>query len=77
MWKKKRCGIYGGILLSHKKEWNLAICKDMNRARAYYAKQNESEKDRYHMILFTCGQNEQAKGEKGRQNEREREETVS
>jgi len=36
----KKIGIYAHdeILLSHKKEGNLAICKDMDRARQYSAK---------------------------------------
>ena len=28
--------IYNGILLSHKKEWNFAICNNMNGLRGYY-----------------------------------------
>ena len=27
-----------GVLLSLQKEWNIAICNDMVRARVYYAK---------------------------------------
>ena len=38
--------IYNGILFRHKQEWNLAICKDMDRAREYYFKGNKSEKDK-------------------------------
>ena len=32
---------YNGILLSHQKEWNYAICNNMDGARVYYAKQNK------------------------------------
>jgi len=46
--------INNGILLSHQKEWNLAIHNDMDRAREYYAKQDKSEKDKYHISLI-CG----------------------
>ena len=39
--------IYNGILLSHKKEGNLAICNNMDRPRGYYAKS-----DRERQILY-------------------------
>ena len=38
--------VYNGILLNHKKEQNLAIYKDMNRAGQYHAKQNQSVRER-------------------------------
>ena len=41
--------IYNGILLSDQKEWNLTICNNMDGTRVYYAKQNKSEEDKYHM----------------------------
>ena len=34
--------IYNGILLSPEKEGNLTICNDMDGARVYYAKQNNT-----------------------------------
>ena len=40
------------ILLSHRKEWNLAICYNMDGAREDCAKLNKSEKDKY---KFICG----------------------
>ena len=40
-WIQKMVYIYNGILLSQWKEWNLAICNDMDGARGYYAKQNK------------------------------------
>ena len=43
-----------GILLSHKKEWNNAICSNIDRPRDYHTKWSESEKDKYHMILLIC-----------------------
>jgi len=42
--------IQNGLLLSHKGEWNLDVCNDVDGARVYYAKWNKSEKDKYHMI---------------------------
>ena len=41
-----------GILLSHKKEWNV-ICID--EPRDYYTKWSQKEKDKYHMMSLTCG----------------------
>ena len=34
--------VYNGILLTYKKEWNLAIYDNMNTPRGYYAKWNKS-----------------------------------
>jgi len=46
--------IYHGILFSHQKEWNLAICKGVDGTRKYYAKWNKSEKEK--IIWFhSCG----------------------
>ena len=39
------------ILLSHKKEWNNAICINRDGYRNYYL----SQKDKYHMISLRCG----------------------
>ena len=38
--------IYNGILLSHKKEWNNAICSNMDGPRDYYTKQSKSDRER-------------------------------
>ena len=38
--------IYSGILLSHKKEWNNAICSNMDGARDYHTKWSKSEIER-------------------------------
>ena len=43
-WIKKMCYIYNGILLSHKKEWNDAICCNMNGSRDYYVTWSKSER---------------------------------
>ena len=47
--------IYNGILLNHKKEWNNAICSDMDGPRDCHTGWSKSDKDKYHMILFLCG----------------------
>ena len=43
---------HNGILLDHKKEWDLAICNNISRSSEYNAKQNKSEKDKFHMISY-------------------------
>ena len=35
------------ILLSHKKEWNTAICSNMNGLKEYYVQWNKLEKDKH------------------------------
>ena len=41
--------IYIGILLSHKKEWNNAICSYIDGTRDYHISEvNQREKDKYH-----------------------------
>ena len=42
--------IYNGMLLSHKKEWNFAICNSMHGPGGYYVKWNESDRER--QILY-------------------------
>lgn len=37
--------ISNGILLSHTKEWNIAICDNMNGSQGNYGKWNKSKKD--------------------------------
>ena len=53
-WIKKMRYIYNGILLSHKKEWNNAICSNMDATRDYHTKWSKSEKDKYHVISLIC-----------------------
>ena len=61
-WLKKRCHIHThthtyifyGILLSHQKEWNFAICNNIDGLGRYYAKWNKSDKDKYCMISLIC-----------------------
>ena len=38
-----------GILLNHKKEWNRAICSNMDGPSGYHTRWNKSEKHKYHM----------------------------
>ena len=38
--------IYNGILLSHKKEWNNAICSNMDGPRDCHTEWNKSERER-------------------------------
>ena len=42
--------IYNGTLLSHKKEWNNAICSNMNGPRDYHTKWSKSDRER--QILY-------------------------
>ena len=46
--------IYTGILLSHKKEWNFAICSKMDGFGGYYAKWSkpDGEKQMLHDITY-------------------------
>ena len=47
--------ICNGILLSHKKEWNDAICSNMDGPRDSHTEWSKSEKDKCHVILLICG----------------------
>jgi len=38
---------YNGMLLSHQKEWNNIICRNMNRSRDDHTKWSKSDKDKY------------------------------
>ena len=51
---KYKC-IYNGLLPGHKKEWNLAICDNMDGLQEYYAKWYKTEKDKCCMISFIRG----------------------
>ena len=46
--------IHNGILLSHKKEWNNAICSNMDGPKDYRTKWSKSERERqilYHLYV--------------------------
>ena len=38
--------IYNGILLSHKEEWNNAICSNVDGPRDYHTKWSKSDRER-------------------------------
>ena len=42
-----------GILLSHKKEWNNAICSNMGGPGDYHTKWSKPEKDKYIILLIS------------------------
>ena len=37
-----------------KKEWNIAICSNMDGSREYHTKWSKSERDKCYMISLTC-----------------------
>ena len=43
-----------GILLSHQKEWNNAICSNMDRLRECHT-ENQAEKEKCHTTSLICG----------------------
>ena len=44
-----------GILFSHKNEWNIDTCSNMDGSRYYHNQWSKSEKDKYHTVSLTCG----------------------
>ena len=46
--------IYNGILLSHKKEQNNAICRNMDVTTDYHTKWSQKEKYKYQLISLMC-----------------------
>ena len=44
---------HNGILLSHKKEWNIAICSNVDGPGDDHTMGSQKEKDKYHMIPLT------------------------
>ena len=53
--KEDMVHIYNGILLSHKKEQNNAICNNIDGPRYCHTELSKSDKDKYHMISLICG----------------------
>ena len=43
---------HNGVLLGNQKEWNLAICNNVDGTRVYYPNRNKSEKDKYMISLI-------------------------
>lgn len=48
--KENVVSAYNGLLLSHRKEGNPAICDNMEEPLGQYAKWNKSEEKKYGMI---------------------------
>ena len=44
-----------GLPLNHKKEWNNAICSNVDGLTDYHTKWSNSEKGKYHMTSLICG----------------------
>ena len=47
--------IHNGIVLSHKKQWDNAICSNKGGPRDYHTKWNKLDKDKYYMMSLTYG----------------------
>ena len=47
--------IHDGILLSHEKEQNNAICSNVDGTIETYTKRSQKETDKYHMISLISG----------------------
>ena len=56
MHKEDMVHIYNGMLPSHKKEWNNAICSNMGPTRDYHTKWSKSERERQipYDITYMC-----------------------
>ena len=46
--------IHNGLSISHKEQWNSAICSNMDRYREYYALWNKLEKNKDCDITYMC-----------------------
>ena len=44
---------HNGLLLSHKKEWNNAICNNIDEPIGYYTKWSKSDRERQILYDFT------------------------
>ena len=47
--------IYNGILLSHQKELNKAICSNMDELSVILSDASQTEMEKYHMTSLICG----------------------
>ena len=45
--------IYIQCNISHKKEWNSTVCKNMNGPKEYYARWNKSDRERQILYVIT------------------------
>ena len=70
---------HNGILLSHKKEWNFAICDNTDGPRGYYAKWNKADRKRntvwFHLYVESKKQNKWTNKTKQERTHRYREQT--
>ena len=53
--KEDAVHIFNGLLLSHKKEWNNAICSNIDGPRSYHTDWNKLGREKYHMLSLICG----------------------
>ena len=56
MGKEDVVHIYNGILLSHKKERNWVICRDVDESvTETHSEVSQKEKNKYRILTHTCG----------------------
>ena len=55
--------IYNGILLSHKKEWNRVICRDVDVSRDCHTEWSKSEREKQIYINACMGNLDNGTGE--------------
>ena len=53
--KENVAHIHNEIQLSHKKEWNNAICSNMAGPTDYHTKWSTSARERHHMVSLIYG----------------------
>ena len=51
-WIKKIWHLHNGMLLSYKKEWNFAICKNMDGPGGSYSQSRKSDRERQTLYVF-------------------------
>ena len=71
--------IYNGILLSHKKEWNNAICSNVDATRDYHTDWSKTERERPYDItyMWNLKHDTNEPSMKQKQNHRHREQMVA
>ena len=47
--------IFYGILLSHKKEWNWVICRNVDGFSVIKSKVSQKDKSKYHILIQIYG----------------------
>jgi hypothetical protein len=54
--KENMIYVHNGVLLSHKEEWNYAVCKKMDvLANIILSEINQVHNVKYHIYLLICG----------------------